>query len=177
MPRGLRAFDYFKTDYEVWGVVRYVLSKPSDDNCTQKYFLGVALTGKTPPVSYEQDPATLYDIKPVRSPNGLWVLREKPRFNKHYVRSVERYQLTKEVSIEVLDEHGMIAQTGVGTTFDISPNGAAIHTELQIPRGSFLKIFSSENSEKILSLTRSCQPIEDGFNKLNIEFIDKPRAD
>ena len=173
MPRQLRAFNYFKPEYQVWGLVRYILSKTSGEKNPQIFFLGVALVGQHPPVSYEQNPATLYDITPIRSTNGLWVLREKPRFIKHYTRRTERTKVSKEAAIEVLDEHGMITQTGFGTIVDISIKGAAIHTELQIPHGSFLRIVDLDNNSTMLSLVRLCRPVQDGLNRLNVEFIDR----
>lgn len=177
MPRSLRAFDYFKTEYQVWGLVRYVLSKTCEEQSSYKFIIGVALVGQHAPMSYELDPTTLYDIKPVRSTNGLWTVRERPKFLKHYARETERHQFAKEVSIEVLNENGAVTQTGYGKTIDISQNGAAIQTQLQIPRGSFLRVTNNEISLTILSLTRSCRPAQDGINDLHVEFIDKDWTD
>lgn len=173
MPGALRAYDYFKTEYQIWGLVRNIRSHFSNSECSYNFSFGVALIGQYTPMSYDHDPATLYDIKPIRSRNGLWVLREKPKYLIHYNRGADRNQLTKKVHIEVMDEHGIIVQTCDGETVNISQNGAAIHTESQIPLGSFVRITNPENSLTILSLIRSSRLIENGIQELNVQFVDK----
>lgn len=173
MPGALRAYDYFKPEYQIWGLVRNIRSQFSNTECSYKFIFGVALIGQLTPMSYDQDPATLYDIKPIRARNGLWVPREKPKHLLRYNRVTDRNQLSKEVLIETLDENGAIVQTCAGKTVNISQNGAAIRAEPQMPLGSFLRITNPENSLAILSLVRSSRPVQDGVHELNVQFIDK----
>ena len=174
LPTQMRAFDYFKVNYEIWGLVRYIIAKPPDSSGVTYFSIGVAFVGQHPPASYEKDPTTLYDLKPMRSKNGLWVLRERMRKTGRYVRQTEsRYPIETEVSVEVFDEHGIVVQRELGYTKNISIHGAAVQTKLQAPRGSFVRVTSEEKNLSVLALTRGCRRDENGLNYLHLEFIDR----
>ncbi|HET6890098.1 MAG TPA: hypothetical protein VFH31_03270, partial [Pyrinomonadaceae bacterium] len=63
MPRQLRVFDHVEDQYKIWGLVRYLKSRPAMETGKLPLFeLGVAFVGKRPPKSYEEDPSRRYDI-------------------------------------------------------------------------------------------------------------------
>lgn len=79
LPRSMRRFDYTKTDYCVWGVVRRVLALACAEANTQQFEVGVAFIGQSPPARFESHPQTRYDLLPMPSKSGFWALRERPR--------------------------------------------------------------------------------------------------
>jgi hypothetical protein len=174
LPTGMRAYDYFKVNYQIWGLVRYILAKPPDSSGMTHFSIGVAFVGQRPPVSYEKDPTTLYDLKPMRAKNGLWILRERMRKTGRYIRQSEsRYTVEMDVSLEVFDEHGMVVHKELGHIKNISVHGAAIQTKLWAQRGSFIRMTSEEKNISVLALTRGCHQDENGLNYLHLEFIDR----
>ena len=61
MPRQLRSFDYSEPQYRVWALVRRCVPINKLNKNTE-FSVGVAFTGKNPPVGYVNNPAMLYDI-------------------------------------------------------------------------------------------------------------------
>ncbi len=86
MPRELRCYNVSARIYEIWGVVRFIVSVPPtvmeahpELDLTYRYEIGLAFCGKQPPPQYFTNPETLFDIKPVPRRDGLWSLRTAPR--------------------------------------------------------------------------------------------------
>ena len=79
MPRELRLYDLHASLYEIWGVVRFVVKAPGQEEVEDRYEIGIAFTGKTAPPQYLDNPETLFDLKPMPRRDGLWSVRTAPR--------------------------------------------------------------------------------------------------
>jgi hypothetical protein len=77
LPRQMRCYDFLEQQYLIWGVVRHVttLVAEGEASAALTFDVGLAFVGKHPPASYEQDPATVYDVENVPGKDGLWQLR------------------------------------------------------------------------------------------------------
>src|SRR3712207_6075453 len=61
MPRQLRCFDHVEDQYRVWALVRNMKAVDLGDKGL-RFEVGAAFIGKRTPRSYEEEPATLYDV-------------------------------------------------------------------------------------------------------------------
>lgn len=173
LPSTLRAFAYFKPNYQVWGLVRFIRDNPPDETGATRFSLGLAFAGQHPPRSYEQDPTTLYELRPTRDRNGLWVVREKPRYGSRYQRATEeRYPVEATVRVELFNERGMVVQQDICQTSNVSSFGSAVQTKLKAPQGRFVRLTELASGTSLLTLTRACRSLGDGLHSLHLEFMN-----
>jgi hypothetical protein len=176
MPRQMRCYDFFESQYHVWGVVRRCIQIESLERET--YFLGVAFIGKVPPKTYTEDPALLYDVSHrSEEEQGLWGIRraETETDESHLPkedRRHSRFHIPINLTVESIDRHGVVLETEPTVTENISLGGALIYTSLMVEVGSFLKIKSSQYETSIKALVRGRRVGPDGIPRLHIEFID-----
>ena len=175
MPKKFRLFDHAREDYEVWGLVRYVLTVQSGAlGDSVRLLVGAALVGESPPESFLEDPKTLYDLKPTLKQNGFWDFRQLPRRTGRFARVLEdRRASQKDAVLQIIDEEGRIVETVSGKTVNISESGAAVRVELKtfIPEFVCIKPVKG-NANPLLAVVRGSHKLDETPTyRLHLEFI------
>ncbi|MBX3288473.1 MAG: PilZ domain-containing protein [Acidobacteria bacterium] len=175
MPRQLRCYDFLEPQYRIWSLVRRCIPK-GDDPAAQRYAVGVAFIGKTPPVSFNENPAKLYDLAE-RVDSGLWELVDAPENPDEsdlpaYLRKHTRFAIPESLLLEILDENGEVAASEVSVTENISLGGASVFTSFNAETGSFIRVTSERHNLTIIAIVRGKHNGPDGIVRLHLEFID-----
>lgn len=178
MPRQMRCYDYTEDQYRVWVLVRNVKPAVAGEGKPPRYEVGVAFIGKRPPASFETDPTKRYDIASSATESGMWSLREMPsgaprQQNVGDPRPETRYSIPVEVIVETLDEDGQVTASERTVTENISRKGAAIFTSLNVERGSFVRLTSTQYQLSVIASVRGCRKGADAMMRLHLEFVDK----
>jgi len=172
MPRQLRCFDHIEDQYRVWALVCHV-SAGREFAGEARYEVGVAFTGKHPPASYVKEPSTLYEADSVSAEDNLWRVREMERPSAAARSEQTRLQMAVNVRVEVFDAEGRVTASEQTVTENISRRGAAVWTTLQVERGRFVRLSSTETGLAIVAVVRAARSGADGIPRLHLEFIDK----
>jgi hypothetical protein len=179
MPRQLRCFDHVEDQYRVWALVRNTRGLPSNIGETLPRFeVGVAFIGKRAPASYDLDPTKRYDVAASPTETGLWSLQEQTEGGPQHVPSSDprpetRHNIPIEVLLEVFDEKGKVAATEQTVTENISRRGAAIFTTLNLARGRFVRLTSTQYQISVLAVVRANRTGADRIPRLHLEFMDR----
>ena len=169
MPRPLRSFDHVEDQYRVWSLVRHVKALNPKMHNGAVIDVGVAFVGKRPPDSFRKDPATRYDIANLAS--GMWTVQEEELLsNPDDKREESRHTIPTEVTIEVFGEDQESSPVEKTVTENISRNGAAVFTSLDLERGRFLKMRTWDGIE-VLAVVRRRSVGADGIARLHLQFI------
>ena len=174
MPRQLRCFDHIEDQYRVWSLVRNVkLLEPGAGALVE---IGVAFVGKHPPRSFASDPSRRYEIAPSEAGSGLWSVAEKSVEVVSEVlvadkRKESRHTIPIDVLIEVFDANGEISQSERTVTENISRQGAAVFTTLEVAPGRFVRVSSAQYATSRLAVVRGRRAGPDGIPRLHLEFV------
>ncbi len=178
MPRQLRSYDYGDPQYRVWGLVRRCISIGRSIE-TPEYSIGIGFVGKTPPSSYFDNPAGLYDITHrADNGNGFWHIGPADLMADDSdlppdLRKQTRFPIPEALRIEKVDSVGNVLESESTVTENISIGGAAVFTTLKAEPGSFLRVSSDRFNVTILSVVRGSRVGQDGITRLHLEFIDR----
>jgi hypothetical protein len=178
MPRPLRCFDHVEDQYRVWSLVRNVrLLDPAREKGALVE-IGVAFVGKRPPRSFDADPSRRYEIAQTSSEVGMWAVQEESGETISEVSATDkrkdtRHNIPVEVLIEVYDREGSLSQSESTVTENISRQGAAIFTTLDLLPGRFVKLSSQQYQSAFLAVVRSRHVAADGIARLHLEFIGR----
>ena len=176
MPRPLRCFDHVEDQYRVWSLVRNLrLLDPAREKGALVE-IGVAFVGKRPPRSHDVDPSRRYEIAQSVTETGLWSVREEsgeslseiPETDK---RKETRHNIPIEVLIEVFAKDGSFSHSENTVTENISRQGAAIFTTLDLSPGRFVKLSSPQYQSALLAVIRDRRIGPDGIARLHLEFV------
>lgn len=170
MPRPLRCFDHVEDQYRVYAIVRWIKLAPQGGE--KPFALGAAFTGKRPPQSYVENPATRYEVV-AEGAGALWRARERDEKSRAVADRETRLTMPVEVIIEVLGERGEVLASETTVTGDISRRGASVFSTLQVERGKFVRLRSAVYSLAVLAVVRGCRKGEDNIPRLHLEFIDR----
>jgi len=174
MPRQLRSFDHVEDQYRVWSLVRNLRALNPKTSNGAVIEIGVAFVGKRPPASFLKDPATRYDIANLQA--GMWSVQEESSEVLAEVedpadkRDESRHTIPTEVTIEVFGEDQKSSPIESTVTENISRNGAAVFTTLNLERGRFVKM-STRDGVEVLAVVRSRSVATDGIGRLHLQFI------
>ena len=176
MPRQLRCFDHVEQQYRVWALVRNVKPVQKSGSVTQRFEVGVAFVGKRAPASFELDPTRRYDVAPSPAETGLWEINEQGE--RVHVKSDDprpetRHSVPIDVMVEVFDESGNVVESERTVTENISRRGAAVFTSLNVARGRFIRLTSTQYKISVLAAVRGRRAAADGITRLHLEFVDK----
>ncbi|HEX7314097.1 MAG TPA: PilZ domain-containing protein [Pyrinomonadaceae bacterium] len=171
MPRQLRCFDHIEDQYRVWALVCHLSARPEFAG-EIRYEVGVAFTGKHPPASYVKDPSTLYEAIAMTGEN-MWLLKEVEPKTASQRSELTRLQMALNVRLEVFDAEGRVTASEQTVTENISRRGAAVWTTLQVERGRFVRLTSTETGLAIVAAVRAARTGPDGIPRLHLEFIDR----
>lgn len=151
LPWRLRQFDQSEDLYRVYALVRWV--KPVAD----RYLVGVAFVGKTPPASYLHDPSRKY---------GTEGFTEK--------RRETRIEAAIMIRLETIGDDGSVGESEITVTRNISRRGATCFTTLDTPVGSFLRVLSQESDFETTAIVRRRRQDSNGTPMLHVEFVGDP---
>ena len=177
MPRPLRCFDHVEDQYRVWSLVRNV--KLLDPELAKGALLeiGVAFVGKRPPRSFNKDPTRRYEIAHSISEAGLWAVREEAGQSLSEISVTDKRKETRHtipigVTIELFDKEEKDLQHSESTvTENISRQGAAVFTTLEVAPGRFVKVSSEQYGVTVLAVVRARRMGPDGVPRLHLEFV------
>jgi hypothetical protein len=172
MPRQLRCFDHIEDQYRVWALICRVSARPEFAG-EARYEVGVAFTGKHPPASYVRDPSTLYEADSISAEDNLWRLKEVEGKTAAQRSELTRLQMALNVRLEVFDTEGRVTASEQTVTENISRRGAAVWTTLQVERGRFVRLISTETGLAVVAAVRAARTGADGIPRLHLEFIDR----
>lgn len=175
MPRPLRVFDHVEDQYRVWSIVRnarLLEQKTPKDSLLE---VGVAFIGKRPPKSYEENPARRYEIAQTKLESQLWAAQEDSVEQLGEIviddkRKESRQLIPIDVLIEVYDADKIVT-TEQSVTENISRQGAAIFTALDLQPGTFVKMSNERYNAVVLGVVRGRRAGTDGITRLHLEFI------
>jgi hypothetical protein len=178
MPRQLRSFDYSEPQYRVWALVRRCIQVGTAAG-KQEFAIGVAFTGKKPPMGYVENPSKLYDLayRDEKS-GGMWHLevadlRADDSHLPSELRKQTRYFIPEAFKLEQVDEAGNVLFSEATVTENISLSGASVFSTLSASAGTFVRITSERFDVSILSVVRGSRIGSDGITRLHLEFIDR----
>ena len=174
MPPKLRCFDHIENQYRVWSLVRNV--KMLEPGAGALVEIGVAFVGKHPPRSFAGDPTRRYEIAPSNLGAGLWSVKEESDDVISQVlvtdkRKESRHTIPVGVLIEVFGANGEISQSENTVTENISQQGAAVFTTLDVTPGHFVKVTSEQYAITRLATVRGRRAGPDGTPRLHLEFV------
>ena len=173
MPRQLRCFDHIEDQYRVWALICRVSAQAEPGEGETRFEVGVAFTGKHPPQSYVRDPSTLYEADSISAEDNLWRLKEVERKPGPQRSEQTRLQMALAVRVEVFDAEGRVTAGEQTVTENISRRGAAVWTTLQVERGRFVRLTSTETGLAVVAAVRAARTGPDGIPRLHLEFIDR----
>jgi hypothetical protein len=176
MPRQLRCFDHVEEQYRVWALVRNVKPVAKSGGDLPRFDIGVAFVGKRPPASFELDPTKRYDVAPSPAETGLWDINEageRAHVKSDDPRPETRHSVPIDVVVEVFDEKGRITESERTVTENISRRGAAVFTSLNVARGRFIRLTSSQYNISVVAAVRGRRAGVDGITRLHLEFVDR----
>lgn len=151
LPWRLRQFDQAAELYRVYALVRWVKS------VGERYSVGVAFVGKTPPTSYLHDPSRRY---------GTTGFTEK--------RRETRIETAVAVQMDVVNGEGDVVASEYTVTTNISRHGATCYTTLDTHAGAFLRLNSADLGFTTTAVVRSRRTDKNGTPTLHLEFVGEP---
>ena len=174
MPRQLRVFDHVEDQYRVWALVRRIRSIPAPDKNGTLFEIGVAFIGKRPPRSYDEDPSRRYESGEAK-PDSLnmvadWVAPDSASSDK---RQQTRHNIPVDMLIEAFDDKGEVISKEQTVTENISANGAAIYTTLDLNVGRFIKLTSEQYKTTVHAAIRGRSVGASGVTRIHVEFVDR----
>lgn len=174
MPPKLRCFDHVEDQYRVWSLVRN--AKLLEPGAGALIEIGVAFVGKHPPRSYASDPARRYEMAKSNLGSGLWsVQEESDKMNSEALvtdqRRESRHTIPIDVLVEVFGANGELSHGERTVTENISRQGAAVFTTLEVTPGHFVKVTSEQYATSRLAAVRRRRAGPDGIPRLHLEFV------
>jgi len=176
MPRPLRCFDHVEDQYRVWSLVRNVKLLDPGAEKGALVEIGVAFVGKRPPRSFESDPTRRYEIAQSGADSGLWAVKEEAGELLSAVsvtdkRKESRHTIPIEVLLQVFGKEQGFSHTEMTVTENISHQGAAVFTTLDVSPGRFVRLSSEEYKASMLAVVRARREGADGIPRLHLEFV------
>jgi hypothetical protein len=175
MPRQLRTFDHVEDQYRVWALVRHVQLNGQPDDKPMSFDVGVAFIGKRPPASYEAEPWKRYEIA-ASATESMAAAQESIRpLPASDQRLHTRHNIAVDMTLEVINEKGLIAQREQTVTENVSRKGATLFTTLEVPVGRFVRL-SSALYQTTHAAVRAKSTGTDGIKRIHVEFVDQEWA-
>jgi len=176
MPRPLRCFDHVEDQYRVWSLVRNLQLLDPVREKGALVEIGVAFVGKRPPRSLAADPSRRYEIARSITEIGLWTVQEESGESLSEVpatdkRKETRHNIPVEVLIEVFAKDGSFSHSENTVTENISRQGAAIFTTLDLLPGRFVRLSSPQYQSALLAVVRDRRIAPNGIARLHLEFV------
>lgn len=163
----LRCYDHDKDLYRVLGLVQHCQPLTGEGN--SGYHVGVAFVGKHAPESYKENPRQNYKICGMNE-NGLWKVSEARGPFK--VRRHLRYWTNVDLYLALVDAHRESLVGEKTTTENISKNGAAVFSTLDVGVGERVKFICEKFDFSGLAVVCNHQVASDGRQRLHLQFVE-----
>lgn len=163
----LRCYDQDKEYYKIWGLVQHC--QPLSSETSVGYHVGVAFIGADAPESYDENPAQAYKICGMSS-NGLWRVTESRAPFK--VRRHVRYWTKIDLYLALLDAQRDTLTGERTSTENVSKNGAAVLSELDLNVGDRVKFICEKFDFSGLAVVCGRQKRTDGKTRLHLQFVE-----
>ncbi len=174
MPRQLRVFDHVEDQYKIWALVRRIRLIEQAGNASRVFEVGVAFVGKHPPRSYEEDPTRRYESEG-ETPDSFGAVQDyRPQamtFEDN--RKHTRHNIPVDILIETFDDKGALVGKEQTVAENISSQGAAIYSSLNVPVGRFIRLTSAEYKLTVHAAVRGHSTGASGVPRIHVEFIDR----
>jgi hypothetical protein len=182
IPERLRSYDYMEQQYKVWGLVRYCC--PSAGS-SASYQVGVSFVGKQPPLSFQENPTTLYELigytkhgfSQVTEQSEITIapeiLKEPERPAEKVRKNAPRYPIPLDILIQIFDENQKITAAETTVSENVSVSGAAVFTSLEIQVGTAVSVYFRAFNICIQARVRNRRIGRDGMPRLHLEFLDR----
>jgi len=167
IKKNLRRYDFDKQIYRVWGIVRSCDIEPGADSSL--YRLSVAFTGQEPPLSFREDPLTIYKLIKLGK-DGFWRIIETRRGPDN--RRHTRFPIPIEVYIAIYDAQDNIVAHEKTVTENISESGASVFSELQLKVGDAVKLIKQTGGFSANAVVRNRRVGKDNLPRLHLEFVN-----
>ncbi len=167
VEKDFRRYDFDKEQYSIWGIVRHCYRTLR--NNFSVYHVGVAFIGQEPPVSYRQNPLTIYKLGEIGR-NGLWQISESSRLMP--TPRQPRYSIPIDVFIAVCDAEDNIIAHEQTVTENISEGGASVFSALELNIGDTVKIIKQHGDFSAKAIVRNRRVGGDNLPRLHLEFVN-----
>jgi hypothetical protein len=174
MPRQLRLFDHAEDQYRVWALVRHLKPIVAGDK-PSIFEVGVAFVGKQPPRSYLGNPTQRYEVGQVTAAEALapiaeWTPVDIASSDK---RQQSRHGIPVDILIETLNEDGKVEASEHTVTENISKQGAAVYTSLNLTVGRIIRLTSQQFKLTTFAAVRATSMGPTGVSRIHVEFIER----
>jgi hypothetical protein len=175
LPRPLRCYDHCEHQYCVWSIVRHCAPLSVKDQTV--YDLGVAFVGKNPPLSYKENPLTIYRIFGAKG-GGLWEIGEDkgasldPQAPSPNLPQ-PRYAIPLNVYIAISDSEGKIIAHERTVTENISLGGASVFSNLPVKIGDSVKVICAQYRISLVAEVRHLRRGGDGLPRMHLRFLNQ----
>jgi hypothetical protein len=136
--------------------------------------VGVAFIGSRPPQGWDAAPATLYELTSQPVGAELWNVREllSNRVKNEPARPETRHPIALEIDIQTFEKPGIKSVSEKTVTENLSRNGAAVFTTLDLAEGRYVRVISVQPALTLIAAVRLRRIGNDGRIRLHLEFID-----
>lgn len=174
MPRQLRVFDHVEDQYKIWALVRRIRLVERPSGASPVFEVGVAFVGKRPPRSYEEDPTRRYESEGETTDSFSTIQDYRPQASmSEDNRKHTRHNIPVDILIETFDDNGALVNKEQTVAENISSQGAAIYSSLDVPIGRFVRLTSTEYKLTVYAAVRGQSVGASGVPRLHVEFIDR----
>lgn len=170
IPQKLRQYDFSEQQYRIWGVARYCnLVQENPD----LYQIGVAFVGKYPPLSYHENPYTLYDLSGFNKQGFPEINETAVDFAKNIRQPDPRFLIPFEVFLEVIGQSNNIIASETAISENVSVGGAAIFSNLDVKADDIVRVRFKLFNIPIMAKVRNRRIAPDGTQRIHLEFLDR----
>jgi hypothetical protein len=167
LPEEFRCYDYSEENYATWSIVRHCNPLSKKEHST--FLVGVAFIGKYLPESYKQNPTKIYEIVGIAE-NGLWKVSEV--IVDPTIRRQPRYSIPINIYLAIIDDTENILGYEKTVTENISLNGLAVFSTLDVQVGDKIKIIKEQGVFSATAIVRNRRVGADNLPRLHLEIID-----
>ncbi len=176
MPRKMRCYDFTEPQYRIWGLVRSCIATENSPE-QENHAVGVAFIGKSPPPSYYDDPAKLFEISH-QEDGQLWNIVDAPAqpdetLLPKELRRHSRHPIPVNIIVEKIDAEGNVTASEMSVTENLSLSGTSVFSTLDATIGEFVRIKSEQYNVSIISVVRGRRVGQDNIPRLHVEFVDR----
>jgi len=166
-PPELRCYDHEEEFYRIWGVVQHCHLGSNDDGSA--YQIGIGFIGDDPPATYGANPLQNYRISGM-SDEGLWNVSESS--SKFVQRKEIRYWQQIDLYLALVDARRETLGGERVVTENISKNGAAVITSLELNVGDRLKIISQLHDFSSLAVVCNLTQLSEDKARVSLQFVE-----
>ena len=90
------------------------------------------------------------------------------------LRRQPRFDITEEVTLELMNEDGWALASETTVTLNLSRFGASVYSQLDVGVGSLVRVSNARINVRLISIVRGKFAGQAGMSRINLEFVDQP---